>query len=280
MWSMLAMVALVSGQTNVRLASPGLRGVNMTADELGFLGDHLAQQFSLQGIPVITQSEVGALLGLERQKELAGCTDAKNECLIELANAMGADGIVTGSIGKFSDKIQINVKVVRLRDTKTVALFSSRVGVDGDVLNELTRGAAQMAPAIAAAFNLDTGSTPVVTTTTSAPASAGPPKWLPMTALAVGAVAVAAGIGLFIAAGVTDGAVRNAGQGNTDDLTVEQARTMSKTETTEQVLGAVALTVGAAAAATGIVMSINAKQATRLTVAPTLGGLVLSGSFP
>jgi hypothetical protein len=262
---------LAAGQTGaIQLASPGLQSVHLKADEVAFYSDHLAQQLTLRGVPVVTQSEIVALLGLERQKQLLGCSDAATSCVAELANALGADGIVTGSIGKFGGQIQINVKIIRLRDARTVALFSSHVATTELVLPELTRGAEQMAPIIREAFGMKA---------VEASSSGEFNIWPAILPAAVGVVGVGVGTGLFIAAASNDNRLRTAGV-TSYVLTYDQATAMAAQEKTMQLAGIITMSVGAAALVTGVVLAIVTNQdAPSVAVTPTLGGAAIVGSF-
>src|SRR5438309_267107 len=85
----------------VRIAAPGLTSVDLSEAMGGLFADHLAKQLELHGLKVTSRSEMQALLGLERQKELMGCSDESTaSCLAELAGALGADGVLTGTLGK------------------------------------------------------------------------------------------------------------------------------------------------------------------------------------
>lgn len=82
--------ALASGPDVVKVASPGLSNVNADAKVVGFFADHFAQQLQLGGVHVTTQSEIGTLLGFERQRQLMGCSDdGSASCLAELSGALG-----------------------------------------------------------------------------------------------------------------------------------------------------------------------------------------------
>ncbi len=122
----------------ITLAAPGFSTVNVTPEMATFLNDHFAQQLTLQGLRVITSNEVQALVGLERQKQLLGCTEQDASCMAEVANALGADGLVTASVGKFGDSYQVNTKIIGA-DGKPLTVSASRVTGDTAVLDELTR---------------------------------------------------------------------------------------------------------------------------------------------
>jgi len=145
-WTLVIAAALAARPAApVKLAAPGLTGLNTSPEELAFYTEHLAQQLTLQGLQVTTAKQISTLLGLEKQRELLGCTDMANSCMAELASALGVDGLVTGSVGKFETSYRINVSIVAASDGRTLAAYSARAGASEEVLEALTAAAKQMA---------------------------------------------------------------------------------------------------------------------------------------
>jgi hypothetical protein len=140
-----ASVLAVNPPAPVKLASPGLSGLNLAAEELEFYSEHLAQQLSLTGLQVTTAKQISQLLGLERQKQLLGCTENSSSCMAELASALGMDGVVTGSVGKFEKSYRVNVSIIAASDGRTLAVYSARAATSEELLEGLTTGAQQMA---------------------------------------------------------------------------------------------------------------------------------------
>ena len=132
----------------VKLASPALTGINMKPEELTFYTDHLAQQLGFHNLRVITSSEIQQLLGFERQKQLLGCAESSSSCQAELANALGVDGLVTGSIGRIGKTLQINLKILRADDGAPLAAYSARVISEELLLDKLTEAAELMAKSV------------------------------------------------------------------------------------------------------------------------------------
>jgi hypothetical protein len=127
-----------------RLAAPGLSAVNIDAAEIAFLSDHLAQQVQQAAhgsLEVMTSSALATLLGMERQRQLLGCAGESASCSAELAGALGVEGILTGSIGRFGETLQVNLKVVAARDGGSMALFTGTARTKEELLRLLTRGA-------------------------------------------------------------------------------------------------------------------------------------------
>lgn len=139
----LVLPAAAAAQKPIRLAAPGFTGVNVDDKVANFFSEHFAQRLSINGILVISSSEVEALVGLERQKQLMGCSEDSSSCLTELANALGADGIITGSVGKFGSIYQVNLKVLSATDAKPLAIISKKAYSEEDLL-EVMDGAAEV----------------------------------------------------------------------------------------------------------------------------------------
>jgi hypothetical protein len=74
------------------------------------LDDFYASDLRQQGFAVITNGDVIAALGIERQKELLGCTETS--CLAELGGAMGSDYIARGSIAVLEDETALSLSLV------------------------------------------------------------------------------------------------------------------------------------------------------------------------
>src|SRR3954462_9241740 len=124
MLSLAVAVAMSAAPGQIKLAAPGLLGVRVTKEVATFFSDHLAQELEAQGLSVMTASDINALLGIERQKDLVGCANEGGGCMAELATALGVDGVVTGSIGQFDGLFQINLKVVAAADGRKLGIYS------------------------------------------------------------------------------------------------------------------------------------------------------------
>jgi hypothetical protein len=82
------------------------------------------------GLTVMTGSDVEAVLGAERQRQLLGCTDTN--CLTELAGALGADRVVHGSVGRVGESLVVNLTAVDPKNGRAVASVSERLKGGGD----------------------------------------------------------------------------------------------------------------------------------------------------
>jgi hypothetical protein len=128
----------------VKLGALGLSGLGIPADKLQYYSDHLAQRLSVSGVRVVTQAELAALIGLERQKELLGCANDSGTCNAEIAAALGVDGIVTGSLGFHGEEFQLDIKVIATGDKPPLSVYSQR-GPTKALLDEIDLAAWQVA---------------------------------------------------------------------------------------------------------------------------------------
>ncbi|MBS1153895.1 MAG: hypothetical protein H6Q89_5593 [Myxococcaceae bacterium] len=72
----------------------------------------------------ISSSEIETMLGAERQRQLMGCGEDSTSCLTELAGALGAGFMLTGSLARVGGVFQLNLTVVDTRNAKTLGRSS------------------------------------------------------------------------------------------------------------------------------------------------------------
>jgi hypothetical protein len=131
-------------QEPVRLAAPGFTTIRLPAELGGFYTEHLAQGLNRAGLQVVTAREIQALLGLERQKQLLGCSDEASSCMAELAGALGVDGMVLGDVARVGRVYQLNVKVLPASGGAQLAQYSARVEREEALLEALDAAAAAL----------------------------------------------------------------------------------------------------------------------------------------
>ncbi len=125
-------------------------------------------------VEVITQREISAVLSLERQKEMLGCTS--DGCMAELGGALGCDRLVTGDLAKLGESWLVHLRLVETGKARVVAQADRRIrgGSIDDVLDALPGMVGELFP----------GGTPTPTPTATsipapapAPAKPVPPPW-------------------------------------------------------------------------------------------------------
>jgi hypothetical protein len=128
-----------------RVAIPPWHGVNLEPDAVAFFSNHFAQRLREAGIPVSTSSEIEAVIGLERTKQMLGCTDDSSSCFTEVAAAIGTEAIAVGSVGRFGTAYQVDVKILRVVDGRSVAAASARTASERELIDALSEMAKSMA---------------------------------------------------------------------------------------------------------------------------------------
>jgi hypothetical protein len=141
MLSALLAVSLAAAEpaAPLKVAVTDLAGANVAPETLASFVEHLAAELRRSGLSVITSREIGNALGIERQKQLMGCST--DDCMTELTNALGTDGVLHGTIGHIEDIFQIDLKIMSATGTGTLATYSTRVSSEKAVLDALDTAA-------------------------------------------------------------------------------------------------------------------------------------------
>lgn len=137
----------------LKLASPGLSGVNVAPEFKAFVTDHLGQELVLAGVEVVSSSQISAVLGLEREKQLLGCGTESDSCVTELASALGVDGLVVGTIAKLGTSLQLDVRVASAADAKNLAVYSTAIKDETGLTEALQRAAKNVAGQLSQALH-------------------------------------------------------------------------------------------------------------------------------
>jgi len=144
-WMTALTLGVAPGSDSIRLALPGLMSPNVDAANLKYYSQFLSQQLTLEGARVVTPEEMAQVIGLERQRQLLGCGDNSGSCLTELANALGVEALVMGTVGRFDGQFQVDVKVISATDAHALVAYSHRVEGESELLDDLTQAAHQLA---------------------------------------------------------------------------------------------------------------------------------------
>jgi hypothetical protein len=96
-------------------------------------------------LSVISSQDIATLLGVERQKQLLGCGEDSSNCMVELASALGAHLVLTGSIAKLETSYRVNLRVLQSADGKVVAQEAVAAETQEKLLAALTDAAASLA---------------------------------------------------------------------------------------------------------------------------------------
>ncbi len=128
----------------VRVAAPGFSVLGLDQKAGDFYSDQVAQQLSFHGLKVVTRSEIQALIGHEREKQLLGCDDGTS-CAAELAGALGSDALLVGEVAKVGDKFRLSVRIIRAGSGERVSSAVVTGSSEDGLLDAITAVAPRLA---------------------------------------------------------------------------------------------------------------------------------------
>jgi hypothetical protein len=179
----LALAAQPAEPKVLNLSAPELTCVGLEPAKDSFLSEHLAVKFAEQPhVHLTSQKDMVAVLGLERQQQLLGCSKA--DCAAELAGALGVDALVTGQVARVGQRYQLDVKVLSGRDARPLFVTSKTCATEEALVDALGEVATEAAARLWGLLG-------------PAEAPAAPLRWAPFALTAVGVAAGVAG-GVFL----------------------------------------------------------------------------------
>jgi hypothetical protein len=253
-----AVVAAVKPKLAVLDLTPG---AGVDASVTGPLGEAITSEIQRRGyFDVLSQRDIATLLGVERQRQLVGCTDTS--CVAELSDALGARFVLSGSLARFGDAYQLTLTTMDTQKAQPLGRCS-RIAKDLAALNQ--------------------GISVAVAEATATPPPAPPSKALPYTLIGVGAGAAAVGLLLGIIALNATGQLRGeleVGQNRpgvlrTHDYYVKQVAGLD----TDKLIATACLGAGVVAAAIGIFIMPKDVALMQVSLVPTTHGLGIAGAF-
>jgi hypothetical protein len=84
-----------------------------------------AELRKLERVSVLGMDEVRAMIDLEAQKQLAGCS--AESCLSEIAEALGADVVITGSLAQVGDATFLSLKKIEQTTASVQGQFTRKL---------------------------------------------------------------------------------------------------------------------------------------------------------
>lgn len=211
----------------------------------------------------ISSGEIATLLGVERQKQLLGCGEDANACVAEIAAALDAPFLMSGSLTKLQGLFQLNLQVIDSRKSRTVAR-STRLARDFESLRALIPWA--------------------VAEACGTPLPPPPSRVLPISLLSAGALALVGGGVVGILGLNNEAAVRGELRTDNANPTVVLAGAPSYQERLDAIalqktLALTGLLAGAALVTLGVVLMPQDGGA-RVALVPSPSGFALVGVWP
>jgi len=94
---------------------------------------HRTRRFSAVG-----RSDIANLIGFERQKQLAGCSE-DTSCAAEIAGALGVGYVASASLGRVGPLTVVSLKIIQVSTAKVMVRADVRVTGEGELLAALDR---------------------------------------------------------------------------------------------------------------------------------------------
>ncbi|HEY0883186.1 MAG TPA: hypothetical protein VGD87_16740 [Archangium sp.] len=242
-----------------RLAVLDVQAVGAEPAQAVALGEAISQELDKRGFfQVMTARDVRTLLGVERQRQLLGCTET--DCTAELAGALGSRFVLQSTLTRLGETFQLSVQMLDSEKAQSVAR-SVRIARDVPQLIALLPFALAEA--------------------TGTPLPPAPSKVLPWTLIGLGAVAFAGGGIITIDGFSRERAIRNELR---DETSVLQTRGYYVDELdairVNKMMGFVGLGLGAGLVTLGVLLMPKDPGAASVAVVPNGSGASVVGVFP
>ncbi len=243
----------------------------LDASQIKLWNDVLFTELSGFGVRVRNSSDIASVLGLERQRELMGCSEASSGCGTEIAQALNADGLIVGSAGHTGNKVVLTVRVLSATGQLLATESLLTTGAD-QVVDSLHGLAERLAEKLRPTF----GSRIRLPTPPATAPSAGTRRWWWVPALGV-AVAAAVGVTGQVVARQQVDSVRT-GDGVSTLVAADRRLSSARSwEVASDIAFGVAAAAAVSAVALGLFGSAGSPVALRLSVSPS--GMALWGEW-
>jgi len=138
---LLGIVLAVTATPRFHLSALDWESENVSADRILRYASHLNQALRSDGIEVLTQSELVAVLDPAAGAELKGCGSAV-DCLSQLGNVSGIDGILTAKVSRLDEGgFRAQLQVLSPDQEKVLATATAEGRSDEQMLEALDRAA-------------------------------------------------------------------------------------------------------------------------------------------
>ncbi len=258
-------LALAATPVKTRIAVTGLSSAGEVDPKVAeAIGESVTAEVAARGyFEPISAGEIATLLGVERQRQLLGCGD--DSCMTEIASALGAPYVMSGSLTKLEGIFQLNLQVVDSQKARTLGR-STKIARDFEGLRSLIPYA--------------------VAEACGTPLPPPPSRALPITLISVGGLSFVGGGVLGLIALNTESATTGALSADDNNPSVlspaETYRARFNETALQKTIALSALLAGAALIGLGVFfMPPDAPQpGVRVSLVPTLTGAAIVGVMP
>lgn len=122
------------GASRARIAVLDIRSVQgVSPGTATILTAIVVDDASRAGFDVISQADVAAMIGFEKQKQMLGCSD-DSSCLAEIGGALGVEYVLSGQVGQIGSRLHLSFQLLDARKAKVVARAARFSERDEDML--------------------------------------------------------------------------------------------------------------------------------------------------
>jgi hypothetical protein len=146
-------------------------------------------------VEVISAEEMRTALALEGQREMMGCEDAATSCIAELAAALNAEFVLSGSVGRLGALHMVALTLAAGKTSRTVG----RAAVEGNDLGALP---AQLRAEGTRLLDVALGKSAAPPAAAPVSAATGESSMLPTVLLVTGGALAVAGVATGLVAGI------------------------------------------------------------------------------
>lgn len=279
MTSLFVAVLLFASPEPVKVAAPAFSLAGVDPKLGAVFQERFVSRLGAADLRVTSQQDIAQVLGLERQKQLLGCSTESSSCLAELAGALGVDLVLSGSVARSESGFIASIRVIRADDGQLVAAPNTRTRTEGEFLDWLDATADSLRVTILQKLRGKVATAPVEVAAPSRPLNL--TRWIPAM---VGGAAVIVGA-VFFGLSLRDYFWLTTYQpGNpfpvSTDTRIPQVADRGKLN---QRIGILVMGVGALAIAGSILWAALAPSApvqVSFVAGPGSGALAVQGVFP
>lgn len=256
--------ATVASAERPKLLVLELNGAGGVGSDVGAaISEAISQEVARRGyFEPIGAGEIRAILGVERQKQLIGCSE-EGSCQAEIAGSLGARFALSGTVAKLGETYQLTLQTLDTQKAQPIARATQLAKSIDDLR-------AQLPYAVAEA--------------TGTPLPAPPSKLLPYSLMGGGGLLLAAGTVVGIQALTTESILtEELNAGSTDPAPLKKLsayQDQSRSISIQKTASLIAVVAGAAMIGTGAYLYRKDEAGTSIALVPTGNGTALVGVFP
>jgi hypothetical protein len=179
MTSLFVAVLLFATPEPVKVAAPAFSLAGVDPKLGAVFQERFVSRLGAADLRVTSQQDIAQVLGLERQKQLLGCSTESSSCLAELAGALGVDLVLSGSVARSESGFIASIRVIRADDGQLVASPNTRTRTEGEFLDWLDATADSLRATILQKLRGKAVSAPVATVSVAPGPTSPVVRWIP-----------------------------------------------------------------------------------------------------